>query len=193
MLARRWPPRRGTPARRLYREPVTWRPSHQLVYVTNRLPVVKGNDPAVWRRMRVVPFDVVFPPEQWDRELPERLTLHADAILSWAIAGHFDYEDNGGMREPASVVRATGNYKADSDDVARFIKEACDIGPYKHAYMRDLFAAWQRWASDGGAEPMTERAFGKELDRLGYPAGSHTKYGTPRQNLCPKPLDDGLR
>ena len=100
-------------ARHLYREPVTWTPSHQLLYVTNRLPAVKGNDPAVWRRIRVIPFNVVIPASERDPELSERLTLHADAILSWAVAGWQDYRA-GGMREPASVLTATEEYQADS-------------------------------------------------------------------------------
>lgn len=170
-------------ARRLYREPVTWLPSHQLVYVTNSLPKVKGNDPAVWRRIRVVPFDVVVPPEDRDPELPERLALHADAILSWAVAGHFDYEDNGGMREPASVLHATGAYRADSDAVARFVSEGCTVGPYLHASTRDLYAAWQRWAVADGAEPLTEKALAKELDRLGFEARK-TKAGMRRAGLA---------
>lgn len=82
-------------ARRLYQEPVTWEPTHQLIYVTNHLPKVKGNDPAVWRRIRVVPFDVVVPEARRDPELPERLKLSADAILTWAIGGWFAYEDMG--------------------------------------------------------------------------------------------------
>lgn len=169
-------------ARRLYREPVSWQPSHQLVYVTNALPKVKGNDPAVWRRIRVVPFDVVVPPEDRDPTLPERLALHADAVLSWVIAGHFDYEDNGGMREPASVVRATGDYRADSDAVARFVAEECETGPHVHVTTRELYGAWQRWAVSDGAEPMSERAFAKELDRLGYEARK-TRAGAVRAGL----------
>ncbi len=176
-------------ARRLYSPPVTWQPSHQLVYVTNSLPKVKGNDPAVWRRLRVVPFDVVVPVEDRDPELAERLALHADAILSWVVAGHFDYEDNGGMREPASVIRATGDYQADSDAVARFVAEACEVGPYLSAYPRELYAAWQRWPDRDGAEAMTERAFTKELDRLGYPAGKRNQYGIPRAGLAPRTVD----
>ena len=174
-------------ARRLYSAPVTWQPSHQLLYVTNSLPKVKGNDPAVWRRLRVVPFEVVVPVEQRDPGLPERLTLHADAILSWVVAGHFDYEDNGGMRDPASVIRATGDYQADSDDVARFVDEVCEVGPQVHANTRELYGAWQRWAQ-GNAEPMTERALGKELDRLGYEARK-TKTGARRVGLA-LPLND---
>ncbi|WP_374969929.1 phage/plasmid primase, P4 family [Terrabacter sp. BE26] len=169
-------------ARRLYREPVSWQPSHQFLFVSNALPVVKANDPAVWRRVRVVPFDVVVPPEQRDPALPERLALHADAVLSWVIGGFFDYEDNGGMREPASVLRATGAYQADSDAVARFIAERCLVSPVASASTRDLYGAWQRWALQDGAEPLSEKAFAKELDRLGHEA-KKTKAGMRRTGL----------
>lgn len=174
-------------ARRLYSPPVSWHPSHQLVYVTNALPKVKGNDPAVWRRIRVVPFDVVVPAEERDPALPETLSLHADAVLSWIVAGHFDYEDNGGMREPASVRRATGNYQADSDAVARFIGEECQTSPHVHTTTRDLFSLWQSWAIRDGAEALSEKAFSGELTRLGYEA-RRTNRGKVWAGL--KPLSD---
>lgn len=176
-------------ARRLYSHPVTWQPSHQIVYVTNALPKVKGNDPAVWRRIRVVPFDVVVPVEDRDPDLPEKLALHADAILSWVVAGYFDYEDNGGMREPLSVLRATGNYKADSDAVQRFVSNACYVSSSSSARSRELFSAWQRWAVPEGAEVLSEKAFGAELDRLGYPA-KRTMYGSVRAGLTPLNTDE---
>ncbi len=171
-------------ARRLYSHPVTWQPSHQLVYVTNKLPKVKGNDPAVWRRVRVIPFKVVVPAEERDPELPERLALHADAVLSWVVAGHFDYEDNGGMREPPSVARATGNYQVESDAVQRFVSEACHVSPYATARTRELFSAWQRFAVSDGAEVLSEKAFGAELDRLGY-LSKKTAAGMTRTGLTP--------
>ncbi|MDT0201346.1 phage/plasmid primase, P4 family [Nocardioides sp. AE5] len=173
-------------ARNLYSPPVSWQPTHQLVYVTNALPKVKGNDPAVWRRIRVVPFDVVVPPEDRDPALPETLALYADAVLSWVIDGHFDYEDNGGMREPASVLRATDAYQTDSDAVARFIAEECETGPYVHATTRELFGAWSSWAIRDGAENLSERAFSAELERLGYDS-KRTKFGKTWSGLRPHP------
>lgn len=175
-------------ARRLYSPPVSWQPTHQLLYVTNRLPLVKGNDPAVWRRIRVVPFDVVVPAEERDPALPETLMLHADAVLSWVIAGHYDYEDNGGMREPASVLRATGNYQNESDSVARFITEACETSPHIHATTRELFGVWQSWAIRDGAETLSEKAFSAELVRLGY-EGRRTNRGKVWTGLRPLPDD----
>lgn len=157
-------------ARRLYQEPVRWIPTHQLIYVTNHLPKVKGNDPAVWRRIRVVPFDVVVAEADRDQTLPERLELSADAILTWAVQGWFNYEDQGGMNEPDSVRLATDNYQTESDAVKRFIQAECVTGPYAHAKTRDLHHAWTTWAAADGADPLKETPFAKELDRLGYEA-----------------------
>ncbi|WP_235604788.1 DNA primase family protein [Enteractinococcus helveticum] len=155
-------------ARHLYQAPVTWRPSHQIIYVTNHLPKVKGNDPAVWRRIRVVPFDVVIPEGQRDPKLPERLELAADAILTWSVQGWFDYEDRGGMFEPETVRNATDSYQTDSDAVKRFLSTHCHIGPSFKCRSAELFEAWEKWARDDGADPLNKNSFAKELERLGY-------------------------
>lgn len=170
-------------ARRLYQEPVSWLPTHQLVYVTNHLPKVKGNDPAVWRRIRVVPFDVVVSEAQRDQTLPERLELSADAILTWAVEGWFDYEDNGGMNEPDTVRRATDAYQTESDALKRFIQSECTTSPHVHVTTRELFGAWTKWAAADGADTLSERAFAKELDRLGYEARK-TRIGATRAGIC---------
>lgn len=176
-------------ARRLYQEPVKWSPTHQLVYVTNHLPKVKGNDPAVWRRVRVIPFDIVVADAQRDPELPEKLKRSADAILTWAVEGWYAYEDMGGMHEPASVVNATDNYQTESDAVKRFIQAECITGPHFHAKTRDLFHSWTAWAAAEGADPLKETPFAKELDRLGYEA-RRTKSGMVRAGLGLRAEDD---
>jgi putative DNA primase/helicase len=177
-------------ARRLYREPVTWTPTHQIVYVTNHLPTVKGNDPAVWRRVRVVPFGVVVAPEDRDPRLPETLLLHVDAVLAWAVEGYRDWQANG-MAEPASVLTATNAYQSESDAVARFIAERCEASPYVHATTRELHSEWSRWAVSDGADPMSERAFSAELARLGYEARK-TNRGKVWAGLRPQPDDENV-
>lgn len=176
-------------ARRLYQEPVKWSPTHQLVYVTNHLPKVKGNDPAVWRRIRVIPFDVVVSDAQRDQTLPERLELSADAILTWAVEGWYAYEDLGGMNEPDSVRQATDNYQTESDAVKRFIQAECITGPYVHVRTRDLYNAWTFWATAEGADPLKETPFAKELDRLGYEA-RRTSAGMVRAGIGLRAEDD---
>jgi len=94
-------------ARRMRQDFVEFVPSHTPLLVTNHLPAVRGDDPAIWRRIRVVPFDVVIPEAERDKHLDERLQLQAEAVLTWAVAGWRDYSDRGDLGEPEAVKVAT--------------------------------------------------------------------------------------
>lgn len=168
-------------ARNHYQSPVTWEPSHLLVYVTNHVPKVKGSDAAVWRRLRLILFDVTVPEHERDAQLPERLKKAADEVLTWVVQGWYDYEDVG-MQEPQAVLVATDAYRTASDPVKRFIEEACLTGPQHSARSRDLFLAWTTWAKEDGAEPLSEKALALELDRLGF-EGKKTNSGKIRSGI----------
>lgn len=159
-------------ARRMRQDFVEFEPSHTPLLITNHLPKVSGDDPAIWRRIRVIPFDVVVPPEERDGQLDEKLAAEADAVLGWALAGYRAYVDGGGLNEPASVKVATNGYQRDSDAVARFIADMCVTStPALKATTTQLHDEWVKWANLDGADPMSQKAFGLALDRLGYPAG----------------------
>lgn len=155
-------------ARRMRQDFVEFEPSHTAALVTNHLPKVSGDDPALWARLRVVPFDRVIPAEDRDPHLTEKLRLEADAILTWAIAGWQQYREDG-LAEPEAVLTATSKYKTASDAVARFIEERCVVSNMVSARVGDLFDAFTRWATDDGAEPMSKRAFGDAMDKAGHP------------------------
>jgi putative DNA primase/helicase len=48
--------------------------------LTNHRPIVAGQDERIWRRMRLVPWEVVNAPEERDEELPDRLALDLHAV-----------------------------------------------------------------------------------------------------------------
>lgn len=161
-------------ARRMRQDFVEFRPSHTAALVTNHLPSVSGDDPALWARLRVVPFDVVIPREEQDPHLPDKLQLEADAILSWAIAGWVEHQQLG-LAEPAGVIKATDNYHAASDALTRFLAECCLIGPSHHAAVTRLWDRWLQWRADDGSEELSKRAFGDALDKRGYPVHRGSK------------------
>jgi putative DNA primase/helicase len=74
-------------ARRLYREHFEFTPTFKLVIVTNHRPTIRGTDHAIWRRVRLVPFAVIIPPEERDPELPDKLLEERAGILAWAVEG----------------------------------------------------------------------------------------------------------
>ncbi|WLP92979.1 phage/plasmid primase, P4 family [Gordonia sp. NB41Y] len=160
-------------ARRMRQDFVEFEPSHTPLLITNFLPKVSGDDPAIWRRIRVVPFDVVVPVAERDPQLDEKLAAEADAVLGWALAGYRAYVNGGGLNEPESVKVATDAYQRDSDAVARFVADVCvTSSPALKATTTQLHDAWTKWAVTDGSEPMSQKAFGVALDRLGYRAGS---------------------
>lgn len=148
---------------------VQFTPSHTAMLVTNHLPRVSGDDPAIWRRIRVIPFDVVIPEDEQDSGLPAALQAEAETVLAWAVAGLNAYQRIG-LAEPAEVLAATDAYQADSDTVGRFIAERCHLGPMAKATTTDLFDAWQRWCTTEGIPALGRKAFGQSLDHRGYPA-----------------------
>lgn len=154
-------------ARPLYGRPITFDPSHTALMVTNHLPKVKGDDAALWRRIRVIPFDVVIPEEERDAELPERLRLSADAVLAWALAGLQDYQQSG-MQTPAAVERRTSKYRNDSDDLGRFIERETVADPTARTPRTDVWEAWQAFAREEGCAPITANDLYSRIEKEGY-------------------------
>src|SRR5690625_2571887 len=158
-------------ARPLYGSPVTFDPSHTVLMVTNFKPKVDGDDPAVWRRIRVVPFDVSFEGRE-DTGLRERLSLELDAILTWAVNGYRAYVERG-MDAPEAVLTATSSYQHESDAIAQFIEDRCVTIPGVSASTTQLHNAFLEWArTEGFDEPMGRKQFGQALDLRGHKAGS---------------------
>jgi putative DNA primase/helicase len=171
-------------ARRMRQDFVEFEPSHTAVLVTNHLPKVSGDDPAIWRRLRVIPFGVEIPAKERDKNLDERLQVDAGSVLAWALAGWRDYRDRGDLDEPADVQVATDRYQKASDAVARFIEECCVTStPALKATTSHLFKAWDEWRADDGTEAISQKAFGEALDRHGYPVTSRTKSGRWRSEI----------
>jgi putative DNA primase/helicase len=170
-------------ARPMCQDFVRFTPSHTPILVTNHLPKVSGDDPALWGRVRVVPFNVVIPEPDRDPQLPEQLQLEADAVQSWAVAGYRDYVERSGLADPPAVRAATDNYQRDSDAIRRFLGECCFENAHMHVTTGALYERWSRWATDDGAEVVSRKAFGQSLDRLGFPAGPGGRAGGQRQGI----------
>lgn len=151
----------------MYRDPITFDPSHTLIMLTNHLPVISGDDPAIWRRIHVVPFDVVIPESQRDPELPSRLKLASSEIVSWAFQGWLQYEKVG-LNPPAAVKARTERYQSGSDVVGRFLEARTvkTTGPPANA--REVYEAWRQWCASVGETAMDERAFSTAMEGRGF-------------------------
>ncbi|MEV7011970.1 phage/plasmid primase, P4 family [Streptosporangium sp. NPDC051022] len=151
----------------MHKNPITFDPSHTLVMLTNHLPAVSGDDPAVWRRLLVVPFDVVIGERERDSGLPARLKAAAPAVISWVHQGWLDYQDKG-LAPPQAVRVRTQEYQRASDVLGRFLAERTLATASATVGARVLFAAWTSWCQHSGEEPGTEVAFADSMAKRGW-------------------------
>ncbi|UQU67343.1 phage/plasmid primase, P4 family [Couchioplanes caeruleus] len=152
-------------ARFMRRDWFTFEPSHTLWLLGNHLPAARAGGPAFWRRIRVLPFNRVVPPQRQDKKLGERLAQDAPAVLAWIIAGAAAYHQ-GGLREPASVSSATEAYARDQDTVGRFVDEQCHRQPGSagvRTAVSVLRDAYERWCEQLGERPVSAKRLTQEL------------------------------
>jgi len=143
--------------------------SHTFIMLTNHKPLVAGTDEGIWRRLRLVPFEVVIPKEDRDEHLPDRLATEAAAVLAWLTAGCATWQSQG-LDDPDPVTQATAAYRAESDAVGRFLTERCHIVPPARVQSSYLFTAWTRWCSGEGLDPGSPKVFTTNLQNRGFDA-----------------------
>lgn len=162
-------------ARHLYADFFEFDPTHKFVVATNHRPEVTGTDHGIWRRIRLVPFEVVIPDDEQDGQLEQKLRAEAAGILTWALDGAAAWRRDG-LTEPAAVVSATADYRAAMDVIGDFVSDCCLLAPGVSAKAGDLFRRYGQWCETMGELPMTQRKFGEALADRGlsrYRSGVH--------------------
>ena len=154
-------------ARFLYSEDFEFKPQFKLWLAANHKPVIRGTDYAIWRRMRLIPFEVTISPEQRDETLPATLRAELPGILAWAVSGCVQWLD-GGLRPPEVVLAATDAYRHESDTIGAFLDEECEVGAGFEMSAGPLYQAYTRWAKDNGEYAITATAFGRRLSERGH-------------------------
>ena len=118
--------------------------SQKHLIVGNFKPRLRGGDPAIARRMLLVPFNATFKEAAKDMSLPTKLKAEAPAILAWMIRGAVKWHVEG-LAVPGSVLDASAEYMADNDDMAQWIAECCEMeGEAKAGYLYASFSAWKK-------------------------------------------------
>jgi P4 family phage/plasmid primase-like protien len=154
-------------ARFMRAEWFTFTPVCKLWLATNHRPSVRGTDEAIWRRIRLVPFDVTIPEAERDRTLLDRLRAEQAGILAWAVAGAVEWHRDG-LRAPPAVQMATSAYRAEQDVLGAFLADRCVISDAAWVSSAALYAAYCAWADATGETAMKQRALGLALAQRGF-------------------------
>ena len=161
-------------ARFLHAEFFDFRAEFKIFIACNHLPTIKGTDHAIWRRIRLIPFEVTIPDTEQDKNLATKLRAELPGILRWAVEGCLNWQQEG-LGPPAEVQEATANYRASMDNLGEFLEDMCLIGDAYRTKPSTLYTAYQHWCSENTKDPLAANEFGTRLTERGFPGkkGSH--------------------
>lgn len=154
-------------AKKYHRDTFQFRPTHQLILMTNHEPIIKTTDEGTWRRVLFVPFNVTIPENEQDPFLSAKLQDEAPGILKWLIDGCLQWQQVG-LKPCDKITRATSDYRASQDELAPFIEDHCDVGAELKSGVTSLYNRYKKWAEDSGMRPKTSTGFGRALTDRGF-------------------------
>jgi len=157
-------------ARFLHGEFFEFAPTFKLFLAVNHKPLIRGTDHAIWRRVRLIPFDVTIPDSEQDKTLPAKLEAERAGILRWAVEGCLAWQQEG-LEPPKAVTEATADYRNEMDTVGEFMDECCTLDPEAETPTKRLHDRYSEWCTANGEKPMSKTDFGTRLSERGFTPG----------------------
>jgi P4 family phage/plasmid primase-like protien len=149
-------------ARFLHKEFFDFWPTHKTWFCANHKPQIRGADNGIWRRIKLIPFDIRIADDQKDTHLQRKLEADLPGILAWAVRGCLDWREHG-LGEPAAVKAATDSYRGEMDVLKSFLEDCCVIRPSLSVVGTSLWTAYNRWCDDNAEKPVGKQTFGRRL------------------------------
>ena len=144
-----------------------FRPQFKLFFATNHKPIIRGTDLAIWRRIRLIPFNVTIPEDEVDPDLGQKLLKELPGILNWAIEGCLVWQKEG-LGLPAEVAEATEAYRNEMDVLGGFFDECCILNPLARVTKRDFYEAYVQWAERSRETVLSQRKIGMMMMERGF-------------------------
>lgn len=154
-------------ARALYQDWFEYVPEFKIILCTNHKPIIRGDDHAIWRRIRLVPFTVTIPEKDRDQDLPEKLKSELPGILAWMVTGAAEWLKNG-LGMPTEVKEATDSYQSEQSVIQIFLDSCCIIKPDEIVESQVLFQMFDNWRTSEGHRKITQTKLGRMLSDLGF-------------------------
>jgi len=151
--------------------------AHKVWVAANHKPTVRGTDHAIWRRIRLLPFEVVVADADQDKDLPAKLHSELPGILNWALQGAVEWQQSG-LGEAAAITEATAGYRTEMDVLGAFIADECIADEGASVQATPLYNAYKDWCAANGERPVSQRSLGRALTERGF---ERKKHGSDRR------------
>lgn len=149
---------------RKYENPIEFPESHKLFMDCNHRPRVTDQNNAIWRRLKLVAFDVSMEDSDpaMDKKLKEKLLAEASGILAWCVRGSMRWAKEG-LEPPPEVAQAVEEWREHDDPLKEFMEDCCEPGADRWVRSSLMYSAYVWFAKKArqrfwlGVQEFTER------------------------------------
>jgi putative DNA primase/helicase len=163
---------------RKYENPIEFWATHKLFMDCNHRPIIRGSEDAIWKRLKLVPFEVQIDDADIDKNLPDKLRTEMPGILAWAVRGCMDWM-KAGLGEPPEVKSAGREWREHDDPLKEFLDDYCEVDlemahapdPTDRLFVpaADLTEAYLFWAKQANEKfPLTKETLRERLESKGF-------------------------
>lgn len=154
-------------ARALYSAEVEYKAKFALVMTTNALPVIDGGDPALARRLVLLPFNNVVPEGDRDPDLAHKLEAEAPGILNLLLEGLREYREIG-LALPDDLKQEVAKFVVSSDMVAAFLQDETKAVADGAVGAKTLYNYYRTSCGMSGIRALSMPQFRQEMLKKGY-------------------------
>jgi putative DNA primase/helicase len=129
---------------------------------------------ALLRRLLLIEFKRSFK-DKPDTGLRRKLHAEIPGIAVWALEGLRRLRESKRFTMPASSLEAENEWRINSNPLAAFIEECCDVGAGE-IRKDELFDAWTAWSTERRMRPTTKSRFHERMRGIGSGAITSETY-----------------
>jgi putative DNA primase/helicase len=154
-------------ARGMYKDNVSWTPTHSLFLMTNYVPQIRETDHGTWRRLALVRFEKTFPKKDSFRANMTRGDGgRREAVLAWVVDGARRWYQAGQAipDAPSRVDKDTRAWRGDADLLLAFMDEGhIELDPEGGVLANELLHVFNRWLVSRGQSQWSANTFSTRL------------------------------
>lgn len=151
-------------ARFLYGNEFSFKPVFKLIMATNHKPIIRGTDHGIWRRIKIIPHNIIIPDNKQDKMLGVKLAKELPQILGWAVAGAVEYFKNG-LQEPVVISDQVAEYRSDMNIIERWIIDNCEKDPNYSESSAVLYRNFVEYTKENNEYTLTQNMFSTNLGK----------------------------
>lgn len=151
-------------ARFLYANEFEFLPKMKIWLATNYLPLIRGTDKGIWRRIIKIPMTRALTDDEVDQNLIYKLRTEKNEIFTWLVQGCLMWQKEG-LKLPRVLQQEKDDYKTEMDLVQRWINECCEVGQGYITRATDLFENFKDYCKINNEYEMSQTLFGRNFGK----------------------------